>query len=104
MQRLRALLFLPLCVDAVHLRGAPTPARTLVFNASVIHTMGGAANDETAEAFCVENGRFTSVGTLADVREACGSQRLRLRVAVLRGGRAQGVCEVAESQMQCCRV
>ena len=52
-QRLRALLFLPLCVDAVHLRGAPTPARTLVFNASVIHTMGGAANDETAEAFCV---------------------------------------------------
>eukprot|EP00937_MAST-01D_sp_MAST-1D-sp2_P000693 g693.t1 len=62
-------------VQAARLRGggAAAPTAMLVFNASVIHTMGGPNHDGTADAFCVSEGRFAAVGTLAAARAACGA-------------------------------
>jgi len=60
------------------LEAASSSGRTLFFNASVVHTVSPTA--PSAAAWCVIDGAFSGVGSLAVATAACGASAARVNL------------------------
>ena len=71
-------LFMSMSLGRLSLETASSSGRTLFFNASVVHTVSPTA--PSAAAWCVIDGAFSGVGSLAVATAACGASAARVNL------------------------